>query len=472
MANNNNNLEFSDDPRLQELQSCGMIYESLRLEEDKCVASITIPLKVAPTRLNLIDKTDEGETSVLSSATITHLTPIDVAIRLVEGYPESRPPEIKLSCPTIDEDVLGNLQRDLLQIWDDYRDLVVFSILDHIHQNTETIAPSKVEVFSIGEFVRILEHDQFCKQEEFNGKTFTCEICQSDYKGTNCTQFENCQHVFCNECLTSFFTANIVSGEIDKIHCPEFTCTKKHLKDKAELLNLEAWMMSNTNVRDIVKNLQTPPVPMTILKQLLAPELIERYLKLFKNTQFELVGRLLPNRLVRCPRTNCEEMIFREELNERLVVCPVCRYAFCFNCLMSYHARFKQCAKVTEDNSAYGGIPVECLESYPSLAPGSNERKILNAKYGMKRILLAVDEYQMDQLFESMMKQGTNLNKCPNCGAVIEKSDGCNRMKCGKCDTHFCFNCGDRIGKTYDHFSDKSSNCYGLLFFGMPGVEE
>lgn len=71
------------------------------------------------------------------------------------------------------------------------------------------------------------------------------------------------------------------------------------------------------------------------------------------------------------------------------------------------------------------------------MAQGSHEKKILNAKYGRNKILKAIDEYQMDKLFEQMLRLGTDLKECPGCGAVIEKFEGCNKMKCSECLTCF-----------------------------------
>ena len=109
------------------------------------------------------------------------------------------------------------------------------------------------------------------------------------------------------------------------------------------------------------------------------PKFSRSILQFVQKSQYEWIGNLLPNRLVKCPRVGCDEVIFREDIDEKLVVCPKCKYAFCNDCRKSYHARFKLCLKINE-NDKYLGIPIEDLEAYPLLPQilmiKNNERKI------------------------------------------------------------------------------------------------
>ena len=56
-----------------------------------------------------------------------------------------------------------------------------------------------------------------------------------------------------------------------------------------------------------------------------------------------------------------------------------------------------------------------------------------------------------------------NVAKCPNCKAPSEKIDGCNKMTCARCNTHFCWLCREKLSqdKPYDHFEDPLSGCFG-----------
>jgi predicted amidophosphoribosyltransferase len=45
-----------------------------------------------------------------------------------------------------------------------------------------------------------------------------------------------------------------------------------------------------------------------------------------------------------------------------------------------------------------------------------------------------------DKMVEEMKKKG--YKKCPWCGRVIDRIEGCNIMAC-HCQKEFCFNCGE-----------------------------
>ena len=38
-----------------------------------------------------------------------------------------------------------------------------------------------------------------------------------------------------------------------------------------------------------------------------------------------------------------------------------------------------------------------------------------------------------------------NCQKCPFCRVYIQRSTGCDHMTCNRCDTHFCYKCGERF---------------------------
>ena len=52
-----------------------------------------------------------------------------------------------------------------------------------------------------------------------------------------------------------------------------------------------------------------------------------------------------------------------------------------------------------------------------------------------------------------------HCHKCPTCGVYIQRSSGCNHMLCNRCETEFCYRCGDRflefpgIGDHHDEVS-------------------
>jgi hypothetical protein len=62
-----------------------------------------------------------------------------------------------------------------------------------------------------------------------------------------------------------------------------------------------------------------------------------------------------------------------------------------------------------------------------------------------------------DQYFLNMEKEN-KIKKCPNCGIYIEKTDGCNYIKC-RCQIQFCWLCG-LIKYIPNGCNDKSHNSH------------
>lgn len=481
------NVDFSDDIRVQELQSCKAIYPNCTMNFSKYTGSIEIPLKNEDGIILRLLPESHRDTPLLTHK-VCNLPSLLFTFELPERYPYEESLNFNLTSSILHQTVVDSMIVHLEQIWESYQDQVLFSMIDYLHDQTQNewdllIGP-KYDVTSGQEFQTIVDYDNDIKQQEYETKTFTCEVCQEDYKGVNCLRFDSCGHTFCNTCLFAYFSSVIRTGEIDKVHCPSYECTKKFVKTKDEYSKLESWLMSDTRVEEIVRTLLTPAVPLNFLSKILtsvqsnesgektSEDLVNRYYTLFKKSQYEFIGKLLPNRLVKCPRIGCDEAIFREDLTERLVVCPRCAYAFCNDCHNSYHARFKVCKKVTSESGDYLGVEVKDIEAYMSLPRDSYERKTLNARYGRQRIIRAVEEYQMDLLFNKMLKESNEVKECPGCGIIIEKSDGCNKVKCSQCGTNMCFLCGEMLENNYDHFVSEDSSCYRKLFFGMPGAEE
>ena len=54
-------------------------------------------------------------------------------------------------------------------------------------------------------------------------------------------------------------------------------------------------------------------------------------------------------------------------------------------------------------------------------------------------------------LNEEFIKKCTK--KCPCCGSMIQKADGCNKMTCGRCRNFFCWLCLSKIDG-YEHFRE------------------
>ena len=102
-----------------------------------------------------------------------------------------------------------------------------------------------------------------------------------------------------------------------------------------------------------------------------------------------------------CPTPGCEYMFFFEK-GENHFICPECNKEYCLFCKNVWH---------------YG---MTCQENIDSK-----------------------DENKLDEKFKEFVK-GKNYKICPKCKFWVEKSEGCNHMKC-RCGAHFCYKCGKLI---------------------------
>lgn len=467
------------DIRNGELQTLKAIYgNSLSIDFPGLSGTAIVPIKI----LNGIRVTLESESSgtVIRSTIVENLPPLELSFQLPPEYPYDGPLTFNLRCKVVKAPKLENLQTLLAQQWEDIKDQVLFSMIDVLqeaaNQDAHELVGSEIQCGANPElFEEIVTFDREQKQADFDESTFTCDICQRDLKGAQCLRFEPCEHTFCNSCLHDFFTSLITRGDVEKVHCPDFECSKHFLQLREKYLRLEMVNSTSVNFEELKTQLMTPPIKLSLLQKLLAGnvDLYRKFLELFSDHQYSLIAKMFPTRLVSCPRRKCPAMIFRDNTTSRLVICRTCGYAFCNTCRKSHHSDSIDCSK-KNNNSLYSGIPVEALEKWLDSAKGSRERDELRHRYGFDLMTKVSDEYLMDKLFSEMLAdESQGLRKCPTCDLIIQRLDGCNKMKCSSCFTFFCNVCGIFLDpdKPYDHFRLPESSCYGKLFEGMPGAD-
>jgi len=93
------------------------------------------------------------------------------------------------------------------------------------------------------------------------------------------------------------------------------------------------------------------------------------------------------------------------------------------------------------------------------------------AKHGRAHpIAMSCEEFESRDRKTHMTVQKT-CTICPGCKEGVQKTDGCNKMKCSLCKTSFCFLCGSELKPPfYDHFDETSMKniiwgCGGLLMY-------
>ncbi len=266
----------------------------------------------------------------------------------------------------------------------------------------------------------LLEYDRMEKERVFSLTYFTCNVCFMEKPGSKCMAFHPCDHVYCSECMSEYFKVRIMDGGVNALICPN---------DKCE---------SQANPSQI--------------KQLVDPEIYEKYEKYMLQTTLDCMSDV-----IYCPRKICQSPVIVED--DTMGLCPKCSLAFCTLCKRSYHG-ISPCpmseAEFTKIRKEYSRA-------------NAARRAEMEKKYGTKRLKYFLE----DAISEQWVK--ANSKKCPYCRACIEKSDGCNKMTCFKCNNNFCWLCLERINKSnpYLHFNSRNSRCYQKLFEGaiMPEFE-
>jgi len=264
----------------------------------------------------------------------------------------------------------------------------------------------------------LMEFNNMKMEEEFAVSLNSCQICFTDKVGSQCLRFIGCEHVYCRDCMTNYFTEKITTGAVSSLICPTFKCETQALPNQ---------------VADLVPF-----------------ELFNKYETLLLETQLESMTDV-----VLCPRVVCQcpTMIDRET---NMGQCPACHLAFCIYCKATYHG-VSPCKFKTSEQRAI-------LDRYQNST--GDEKAFMEKRYGKKQL------ETMSATLASEDYMASNARQCPHCNAPIEKNEGCNKITCWRCNTNFCWLCGSRLPQTnpYTHFNIEGGKCFGALFQGVdPG---
>lgn len=475
----------------QELESLRIIFPELVINDDLSACQILIEIKlIKPIKLKLKDNT--------LNSIIKYLPDIKLSINLPINYPYFEPPIVDLLNVEnwLPHSKKSEILNNLFEIWNNFKDSILFNYIDYIKSNSEdgfglfqniyNIEKEEKEVINdnnndlllvidnIDSFNRIIKVNELKEENEFNKSTFNCEICQLSHKGLNIIQFPNCNDTFCIKCLNNYFTHIINYGEIENIHCPSFNCTKLFQNEKLKLVK----KIENNLITDFAsfnKTFFKPPIENSILTKIFSNnELIEKYEYLFKKFKLQQYQIYFPNRVAECPRDFCSTIIIKSNPDNKLAICNNCKFAFCSDCLHSWHGNINPCSNFIKN------LPIDTILKFIK-HNGNKDLKFqsiedkriisnINFKYGKKIVELSVNDYISQLQFDELIKSGSaNIVKCPNCLTLIQKSDGCNKMTCSKCNIFFCNLCGDRLNRNdpYEHYNNPMNPCFSKLFQGM-----
>ncbi|KAI9742070.1 MAG: translation termination inhibitor protein itt1 [Cirrosporium novae-zelandiae] len=454
------------DERYQELSAIKAIYDELAIDPlDPFHATLEIPISpVSPLPISFkpmsdgappilpptppesansdADTTHDPKVSTQPDTVdvhyLEHLPPLNLDIRLPEGYPTHHPPSFRLSTQYhwLPRGTLHKLEIKGKDQWEIIgRDQIVYDYIDDLRTAGDEVFgfSGSGTPFSLPQALKIalLDFDIKAKRAIFEKGTFECGVCLEPKKGNLCYKLQQCGHVFCMECLRDYYNNCIQGGEIDNVKCLAPDCGKQ----------------VETEIPEKKRHRNHPLSPSELLQISLQPDVVQRYVKLRRKKKLESDPST-----IYCPRQWCqgparakkhpqhvdddfsdsesieqdpqEPPSKKDEEFDPLCICEDCGYAFCCVCKNGWHGQFGKC------------IPFE------------------------RRAELTEEE----KASEEYMKLHTS--PCPTCNAPSQKTHGCNHMICFRCNTHFCYLCSAWLdpGNPYQHFNDPKCPCYMRLW--------
>ena len=79
-----------------------------------------------------------------------------------------------------------------------------------------------------GDLFEVLkEYQRASEKLVFEKSSHTCKVCFGEKLGSICMRFPSCNHVYCKECMRSYFEIKIVDGTVNGLSCPEDKCTSQ-----------------------------------------------------------------------------------------------------------------------------------------------------------------------------------------------------------------------------------------------------
>ena len=387
---------------------------------------------------------------------LSHLPPLHLVVRLPKGYPTEAAPifSVSTSPPWLPEKVSQDLLVSGKNLWEELgKDQVVFAYIDLIREAAERAFDLGLEEpFGLPlEFqIPLLDFNRTGKRAKFDQGTFDCGVCLEPKKGFSCYRLSSCGHVFCTDCLQSFYTTCIDEGDICSVKCLDPGCGKDD--------------QSSATIRSARRPKTIPPSE--LLNIPLPEETVKRYATLRRKRALESAKST-----VFCPRPWCQgpartkaSLAFdvnqdyelseseseavsqpesepsyltadgnppensirhakRDPKEDRLVICADCSFAFCAICKASWHGPLVFCRP-------------------------RNKEELNDAERASEQYL------------------NLHTTPCPTCDARAQKTGGCNHMICGQCKTHFCYLCSSWLDSNnpYEHFNNKKKSCYQRLW--------
>ncbi|KJH47983.1 IBR domain protein [Dictyocaulus viviparus] len=356
------------------------------------------------------------------------LSPVDLIFSLPVDYP-TEPAKFDIECVWISNELVEYLSIDVVEILRNMDDVIRenqgFPLLFVCCQFVKDyIQEVKITEILLDNNPYSIRHEisgktllsmvrNLCEEYEmmwFNSNCHDCEVCFDNKSGPECVYFLPCRHVFCKDCVRSYFELKLTTQQVTPLSC----------------LSSDCYSCPSDN----------------LIIDMVGQEQFDRYQEIITSNAI-----LRMQDFVLCPRIYCGKAAEISCITADLATCLVCKFSFCTKCRRVYHG-VESCKKdavsvVREVKNPDGTTKYVKLTVDEYMAADEDKRKDIAVLFGGFEDLEAAMEEAMaqsNQLSEDWLKKYTR--ECPACGISILVDKGCNHVFC-RCGTSFCYGCGE-----------------------------
>ncbi|CAA0828656.1 NDR1/HIN1-like 8 [Striga hermonthica] len=301
---------------------------------------------------SFVEKGREDATTDFSySFRVEYLPPILLTCLLPKSYPSKCAPQFTIYVQWLEHTNISPLCSELDSIW------AQNAGQEKIRAISGSASPD-IDIPTLKSYNDEKLYEIFCRNIQ------ECCICLSEFAGSEFIKLP-CEHFFCEKCLKSFTSINVMDGTVFKIKCPESKCDGM--------------------------------IPPGLIKRLLGEKEFERWESMLLEKTLESMKDV-----VYCPR--CDTACLEDK--DHLAQCSKCYYSFCSLCMDKRH------------------VGVQCMTPESKLKVLAERQKSTSSMRSDQR---RREQAMIDDLL-SLKEIFATTKQCPNCNLAIVRTEGCNRM--------------------------------------------
>lgn len=349
-------------------------------------------------RIELRLGTEDGE---VPAGTVEVLPPAALLCALPAMYPfeRSSPLALAVEAQHLSLTAVTEIEAELRGLVANRAgDVVLFEITSALQErlvvSRQLLLPNDEDFGSMELVLRLLAFDRHSREERRQGEVQTCPVCLEEVPGFRGV-FLKCGHFGCRDCLEQMTRIHISEADVGALRCFVGGCGDAFSHE--------------------------------VVKDILGPGSSE-----FARWEEVSLQKCLDQMqdIAYCPRCDADRTGKRSPCiqdEDHTASCTACGFVFCGRCRGAFHPG------------------VECQ------SPDGQMAALEARARGSGREAEAAQSELM-----TLRHLAKTTKSCPKCKMGIEKSEGCSKVTCGNCKTHFCWRCSKEI-TGYDHFA--TSEC-------------